>query len=205
MAEKEAPEELEVEQASTETAAESEAAETDASVDVASDDQVSQLEAELEAAKAEVAEAKDQVLRAKAEAQNMRRRAEQDVEKAHKFALEKFVNELLPVIDSLERAIDACPEGDDNAKVLREGVEMTLSMFTAAMSKFSVDVVDPEGEPFDPQHHQAMSMVENPEVEPNTVIAVMQKGYLLNGRLVRPAMVMVSKAAAGSAKIDEKA
>ncbi len=164
------------------------------------------LAAQLEEAQAALAEAKEQVLRSHAEAQNVRRRAEQDVEKAHKFALEKFTNELLPVIDSLERAVESCNSDDASVKAIREGVEMTLTLFMSTLQKFNVEPLNPEGEPFDPQLHQAMSMVENPEVEPNTVIAVMQKGYLLNGRLVRPAMVMVSKAAAGdSPKIDEQA
>ncbi|WP_417596311.1 nucleotide exchange factor GrpE [Oceanospirillum sp.] len=149
---------------------------------------------EVAALEEQLAQAKDQVLRAHADAQNARRRAEQDVEKAHKFALEKFTKELLPVIDSLERAIEAFDQNDAPA-ALREGVEMTLSMFVSTLDKFNVEPVNPQGEPFDPQFHEAMSMVPNPEVEPNTVIAVMQKGYLLNGRLVRPAMVMVSKAA----------
>ncbi|OOV86214.1 nucleotide exchange factor GrpE [Oceanospirillum linum] len=149
---------------------------------------------EVAALEEQLAQAKDQVLRAHADAQNARRRAEQDVEKAHKFALEKFTKELLPVIDSLERAIEAFDQNDAPA-ALREGVEMTLSMFISTLGKFNVEPVNPQGEPFDPQFHEAMSMVPNPEVEPNTVIAVMQKGYLLNGRLVRPAMVMVSKSA----------
>ena len=149
---------------------------------------------QVEALEAQLAEAKDQVLRAHADAQNARRRAEQDVEKAHKFALEKFTKELLPVIDSLERAIDAFDQAGADA-ALKEGVEMTLSMFVSTLEKFNVEQLNPQGEPFDPQFHEAMSMVPNPDVEPNTVIAVMQKGYLLNGRLVRPAMVMVSKAA----------
>lgn len=165
------------------------AAETDSS-----DSEVAALEEQLAEAKEQLAEAKEQVLRAHADAQNARRRAEQDVEKARKFALEKFTKELLPVIDSLERAIDAFDQAGADA-ALKEGVEMTLSMFTSTLEKFNVEQVNPQGEPFDPQFHEAMSMVPNPDVEPNTVIAVMQKGYLLNGRLVRPAMVMVSKAA----------
>lgn len=197
MAEKEAPEELEVEQAETANEVAEEATEAEL---------VSKLQDDLEAAQTALADAEEQVLRAKADAQNMRRRAEQDVAKAHKFALEKFVNELLPVIDSLERAVEACPQDNAETDPIRQGVEMTLNLFMNSVKKFSVEPIDPQGEPFDPQLHQAMSMVENPDVEPNTVIAVMQKGYLLNERLVRPAMVMVSKAASGEAgKIDEKA
>jgi len=146
----------------------------------------------------DVAEAKDAAVRAQADAQNIQRRAEQDVEKARKFALERFCSELLPVADNLERALEAAAIAaidDEIVKPIAEGVELTLKSFRDAMKKFNIEVVDPQGEPFDPQLHQAMSMVENNEMEPNTVIAVMQKGYTLNGRLVRPAMVMVSKAA----------
>ncbi len=146
----------------------------------------------------DVADAKDAAIRAQADAQNIQRRAEQDVEKARKFALERFCSELLPVADNLERALEAAAIAaidDEIVKPIAEGVELTLKSFRDAMKKFNIEVVDPQGEPFDPQLHQAMSMVENNEVEPNTVTAVMQKGYTLNGRLVRPAMVMVSKAA----------
>lgn len=132
-------------------------------------------------------------LRAQAEIQNVRRRAEQDVEKAHKFALDKFAQELLPVIDSLERTVQACSSDDEVIRPLREGAEMTLSLFISSVAKFNLDVIDPTGQPFDPELHQAMSMVEAPDAAPNTVVAVMQKGYTLNGRLVRPAMVMVAK------------
>ena len=151
-------------------------------------DQYAQLEEEL-------AQMKDIALRAQADAQNVKRRAEMDVEKARKFALESFTRELLPVVDNLERALEATEGSDERAKPIVEGVELTLKSLMDALKKFNIEPVDPQGEPFDPQLHQAMSMVENPEVEPNTVIAVMQKGYTLNARLVRPAMVMVSKAA----------
>ena len=140
-----------------------------------------------------VSTAHDEALRAQAEAQNAIRRAEQDVEKARKFALERFCNELLPVVDNLERALEAAEGDEEILKPIAEGVELTLKSFLDALQKFSIEPVSPQGEPFDPQLHQAMTMVENAEVEPNTVIAVMQKGYTLNGRLVRPAMVMVSK------------
>jgi molecular chaperone GrpE len=149
--------------------------------------------AEAEALAAQINDLKDQAMRAKAEVQNIRRRAEQDVEKAHKFALEKFAKELLPVIDGLEKAVEAEVAAGNEVTPLREGVEMTLSMFLSGVQKFNLEQVDPVGHPFDPTLHEAMSMVPNPDVEPNTVIAAMQKGYTLNGRLVRPAMVMVSK------------
>jgi molecular chaperone GrpE len=150
---------------------------------------VARLEEELTAAR-------DAVLRAQADAQNVVRRAEQDVEKARKFALERFCAELLPVVDNLERALETTAGDNEIVKPIAEGVELTLKSFQNALKKFNIEVVDPAGEPFDPQLHQAMSLVENGAVEPNTVIAVMQKGYTLNGRLVRPAMVMVSKSPA---------
>ena len=137
--------------------------------------------------------ARDAALRAQADAQNIKRRAEQDIERARKFALEQFTRELLPVADNLERALESAAGDDDVIKPIAEGVELTLKSLLDAMKKSNIEVVDPLGEPFDPNLHQAMSMVENNDVEPNSVIAVMQKGYTLNGRLVRPAMVMVSK------------
>lgn len=163
--------------------------------------EVEQLQAEIEKLQAEVADTKDQALRVQAEAQNIRRRAEADVEKAHKFGQEKFAQEVLTVLDNLERALAAAPE-DEATKAIREGVEMTHQGLVSSLAKFKVETVDPQGEAFNPEHHQAMSMVENAEVPPNTVIAVMQKGYTLHGRLLRPAMVMVSK---GAPSIDEKA
>ena len=157
------------------------------SIELNLDDVAAQLEADL-------AEAKDAALRAQADAVNVQRRAEQEVDKARKFALERFVSELLPVVDNMERALEAAGT-DEAVKPIVEGVELTQKSLIDALQKHGVETIDPMGEPFDPQIAQAMSMVENPEVEPNTVIAVMQKGYQLNGRLVRPAMVMVSKAA----------
>lgn len=152
------------------------------------------LEATIEQLEADLGEAKEAALRAQADAINVQRRAEAEVDKARKFALERFVGEMLPVADNLERALAAAGEGDAD-KAIIEGVELTLKSLVDALRKNGVESIDPMGEPFDPQTAQAMSMVENPDVEPNTVIAVMQKGYSLNGRLVRPAMVMVSKAA----------
>ncbi|GGC62007.1 nucleotide exchange factor GrpE [Marinobacter halophilus] len=162
---------------------------------------------ELEVLKAKLQEHQDQALRAQAEMQNVRRRAEIDVEKAHKFAVEKFVKELLPVADSLEKAVEST-EGQENAGELvasiREGVEMTLNLFMNSIKKFNVEQLNPVGEPFDPNRHEAMSMVPAPDAEPNSVVAVVQKGYLLNGRVVRPAMVVVAKAESAP-KIDEQA
>jgi molecular chaperone GrpE len=150
---------------------------------------------EVEALQEELAAAKDAALRAQADAINAQRRAELEIEKARKFALERFAQDILPVVDNLERALEASAgsEADGMAAVV-EGVELTLKSLVDVLTKNGITPVDPHGEPFDPQVAQAMSMIENPDVEPNTVIAVMQKGYLLKERLLRPAMVMVSKA-----------
>ena len=148
-----------------------------------------------------IAHQKDEVLRVQAEMQNLRRRTEQDVEKAHKYGQERLSTELLAVMDNLERALQVgMDREDESVKALLEGVELTLKSFVDCFRKFSIVQIDPLGEPFDPQLHQAMSMQENPNVEPNTVTAVMQKGYTLHGRVIRPAMVMVSKAPAGGAE-----
>jgi len=157
---------------------------------------------QLAGALQEVAELKEQVLRVQAEMQNVRRRAELDVEKAHKFGVEKFANEMLATVDNLERALAAAVADDEATKAIREGVEMTLSGLVAGLEKFKVESVDQVGSAFNPELHQAMAMVENPDAAPNTVIAVMQKGYTLQGRLLRPAMVVVSK---GAPQIDESA
>tara|TARA_R100001163_G_scaffold58621_1_gene46982 strand:- start:376 stop:1014 length:639 start_codon:yes stop_codon:yes gene_type:complete len=147
-----------------------------------------------EAVAAALAEQRDTVMRAQAEVQNMRRRCEVDVEKAHKFALEKFSAELVSVMDNMERAMQAVGDPqDEKVKGLFEGLELTMKEFLNILRKYDIEQLDPQGEPFDPQIHEAMSMVENPDVEPNTVINVFQKGYILNGRVIRPAMVVVSK------------
>lgn len=149
-----------------------------------------------EAVEAALAEQRDLVLRSQAEVQNMRRRCEQDVEKAHKFALERFAGELLTVVDNLERALAAVPEaGSEQVKAMQEGVELTLKGFLEVLARFNVVPIAPLGEPFDPQCHQAVATVPKPDSEPNTVLDVMQKGYSLNGRVIRPAMVVVSKGA----------
>ena len=134
----------------------------------------------------------EQLLREQAEMQNVRRRAQRDVESAHKYALEKFSGELLSVVDNLERAIDAIDESNESQKSVAEGLELTLKTFIEVLAKYNVEAVEPEGQPFDADLHQAVSTVPNKDVEPNTVINVFQKGYTLNGRLIRPAMVVVS-------------
>lgn len=156
----------------------------------------------------QLATAQDQALRAAADVQNARRRAEQEVEKAHKFALERFAGDLLPLLDSMERGLELSDKADPALKAMREGMELTLKMFTDTLGRYQIAPVDPEGEPFNPDLHQAMAMEERDSVEPNTVIRVFQKGYTLNGRLLRPAMVVVSKAASdrpAAPSIDEQA
>ena len=156
---------------------------------------IAELEAQLEAAQQASLEERERAIRAVAEMENLRRRAAQDVEKAHKFALEKFAAELLPVLDNLERAIELADKENDTLKPMIEGVELTLKSMQSGVAKFGLVALDPTNQPFDPNAHQAMSMVPSADVAPNTVIAVMQKGYELNGRVIRPAMVMVSKSA----------
>jgi len=153
----------------------------------------------LTEAEALIAGHQTEVLRLHADAQNIRRRAEQDVEKAHKYGQERLLSELLPVIDNLERALQAA--GTDNNELLtalKQGVELTLKNFVDCLRKFNVEVLDPVGEPFDPLFHQAIGMLESHTAEPDSVLSVMQKGYSLNGRVLRPAMVMVARAPAAS-------
>ncbi|WP_429153244.1 nucleotide exchange factor GrpE [Aeromonas veronii] len=155
---------------------------------------IAELEAQLETAIQKAAEERERALRTAAEMENLRRRTELDVEKAHKFALEKFANELLPVLDNLERAIELADKENEALKPMIEGVELTLKSMQSGVAKFGLVALDPTNQPFDPNAHQAMSMIPSADVAPNTVIAVMQKGYELNGRVIRPAMVMIAKA-----------
>ena len=175
----------------------------------ASEASVEDVAAKIEALEAKAEENWDHFVRTKAEMDNMRRRAERDLENAHKYALERFAQELLPVRDSLEMGVNAAQDVAADVAKLREGSEMTLRMLDSAMEKFNIKAIDPLDEPFNPELHQAMTMIEMPDKEPNTVINVLQKGYTLNERLVRPAMVVVSKAAAGEAEsgtnVDEQA
>ena len=140
----------------------------------------------------ELAKVKDQLLRTVAEMENVRRRAQRDVENAHKFAVEKLLGELLPVVDSLEKAEEVA-KTTDNANSMAEGISLSLKLFVSTLEKSGIAIVDPLGEPFDPQLHEAMAMVPNPNAEPNSVMDVMQRGYTLNGRLVRAAKVVVVK------------
>lgn len=162
------------------------------------EERIAELEKKLAAAEEKIAEQKDSVIRAAAEVQNIRSRTAKDVEMAHKFALDKFAAELLPVIDNMELALSHADHENEDLKPMIEGVELTLKAMINSVEKFGVVAIDPKDAPFDPERHQAMSMQEIPGVPANTVIAVMQKGYELNGRVIRPAMVMVSKAAANS-------
>jgi molecular chaperone GrpE len=144
------------------------------------------------------------MMRLHADAQNIRRRAEQDIEKAHKYGQERLLSELLPVIDNLERALQASGTDDNELLLaLKQGVELTLKSFVDCLRKFNVEMLDPVGEPFDPLFHQAIAMVESKTSEPESVLSVMQKGYSLNGRVLRPAMVVVARAPAAS--IDTRA
>lgn len=151
------------------------------------------LRSRLEELEQKVEGFRDQALRAQAEAENTRRRASRDVEHAHKFALEKFTAELLPVIDSLEKAVEVASDSE-SAGAIAEGVELSLKLFLSVLEKHGIEQIDPAGEPFDPQVHEAMTMVPSHHAEPNSVVEVMQRGYLLNGRVVRAAKVVVARA-----------
>ena len=151
-------------------------------------------EAEIERLQNELQLAQETALRAAADAQNTRRRAEQDVEKAHKFGQEKIVQDMVVVADNLERALASVDVNDAQFATVTEGLQLTLKSLIDGLKRHQVVQLDPKGEPFDPQFHQAMTQVPNPDLEPNTVMDVYQKGYTLHGRLVRPAMVVVSKA-----------
>ncbi|KZQ92144.1 nucleotide exchange factor GrpE [Enterobacter hormaechei] len=190
MPEGQAPEEIITEQHD-----EVEAVEPDTSAEQVDprDEKIANLEAQLvEAQNRE----RDGVLRIKAEMENLRRRTELDVEKAHKFALEKFVNELLPVIDSLDRALEVADKANPDNAAMIEGIELTLKSMLDVVRKFGVEVIADTDVPLDPNVHQAIAMVESEDVAAGNVLGVMQKGYTLNGRTIRAAMVTVAKAKA---------
>ncbi|NAX47767.1 nucleotide exchange factor GrpE [Photobacterium halotolerans] len=192
--------EEELQQAQTEAADAEPAADSaeELTLDELALSRIEELEAALAVSEAKVKEQQDSVLRARADIENMRRRTEQEIDKARKFALEKFAGELLPVIDNMERALELADKTDETLKPMLEGVELTLKTMTDTVEKFGLKAINPMGEAFNPEFHQAMSMQESAEHAPNTVMMVLQKGYELNGRVVRPAMVMVAKAAPGS-------
>ena len=151
------------------------------------------IEQQLEQAQAMIKEYWEQILRLKAEIENNRKRSVRDVENAHKYALRNFSESLLPIVDSMELAQKAAEAENASLESIIEGTELTMNMFIQVLEKHGIQELDPIGEPFDPEQHQAISMVEDESVESNTVINVMQKGFMLNDRLVRPAMVVVSK------------
>ena len=154
------------------------------------------LEQQLEAVRAEADKNRESFLLASAEAENIRKRAQNEIAQARKFAIEKFASELLSVRDSLDLAssTEINSEDADAITKMREGLELTLKQLDSVFEKFEISAIDPKGEKFNPDHHQAMAMVETGDLEPNHVVEVMQKGYLLKDRLLRPAMVVVSKA-----------
>lgn len=156
---------------------------------------IAALKAQIEVLGKQALSDKEQMMRAVAEADNSRKRAEADVARERKYALEKFVKALIPVVDSLDMALEAGKaKGEQGHDAMMQGVEATLRLFLKELTSFGVERIDPVGEVFDPNVHQAISMVPSTEVKPNCVVSVMQKGFLLNGRVVRPAMVMVAKA-----------
>jgi molecular chaperone GrpE len=165
---------------------------------------VKQLQAELAAARADAAENQDKFLRAKAETDNVRRRAEQDIAAARKYAVERFAAEVVPVRDSLDlaRSLDLQLDSASAVQKMHEGLDLTLKLMDGVFQKFGLSVIDPKGEKFDPSRHQAISMVESTEVPANHVLEVVQKGFLLHDRVLRPAMVVVAKAPAAPAGTD---
>ena len=192
-------------QTQTESADEKEQKEPEAAPEVS----VEELSKRLEQAEQKANENWDKAVRMQAEMENLKKRTQKDLESAHKFALEGFVKELLPVIDSLELGLQAAIGDSDEVQKFREGTELTLKQFESVFTKFNIDIVNPLGQPFNPELHQAMTMQPSADAEPNTVLNVFQKGYVLNGRLIRPAMVVVAKAddkpAVETPKIDEQA
>lgn len=179
----------------------------DAGVEPQEQDPVAALQSEVAALQAQLKEVQDKaradlesMARAAAEADNRRKRAEADVDKERKYGNEKLLKALLPVVDSLDLALEHTDKENEALKPVYEGISNTMDLFLKELKNFGVERLDPKGEPFDPNQHQAISMVPSGEVKPNCVLAVMQKGYLLNGRVVRPAMVMVAKALPGASE-----
>ncbi len=154
---------------------------------------IESLSEQIEALKTSAADNLDKAVRAQAELDNVRKRTTRDIENAHKYALDKFINELLPVLDSMEMGIVASVEAED-VSTLREGLELTLKMFCSSLEKSGVHPVNPQkGDKFNPDQHEAMTIQEVDGIESGTVVTTLQKGYELNGRLIRPAMVIVAK------------
>lgn len=155
---------------------------------------IAELQIELAAAEQKAQENWDKAVRTLAEMENLKKRTQKDLEDAHKYALNSFAKELLSVLDSLELGLQAATGDGDEVKKFREGSELTIKQFEAVFNKFNVVTLDPKGQTFNAEQHQAVLMQEVDNVEPNTVVNVFQKGYMLNGRLLRPAMVVVAKA-----------
>lgn len=166
---------------------------------------IEQLGEQLMLANQRAEENWDKMVRVQAEMENLRRRTEKEIGDARKFALERFAKELLVVIDSLELGIQAAAGDSSEVSKLREGSELTLKQFLAVLEKFNVQTVDPQGQKFNPELHQAMAMEPTNAAEPNTVVKVFQKGYVLNERLLRPAMVVIAQSAGDTPRLDEKA
>ncbi len=176
---------------------------------VESEISIEELQKKLAAAEKKAQENWDKAIRVRAEMENLKKRTQKDLESAHKFALENFAKELLSVIDSLELGIQAITGDSPEVVKFKEGSDLTIKQFESVFAKFNIEAINPIGQPFNPELHQAMAMQPSSEVAPNTVLNVFQKGYMLNGRLLRPAMVVVSKAddkpADDSVKVDEQA
>lgn len=190
----------EAQQEPQDTAAEQPAQAADADNAAVVDEHGEDVHALLEDARNKADEHWNQFLRLQADMENLRKRSERDIANAHKFALDKFASELLPVKDSLEMGIAAAVDGEGiGADKLLEGSDLTLKMLTSAFDKFNIKEINPLNEVFNPEYHEAMSMQERTDVGPNTVVTVVQKGYTLNDRLIRPAMVIVSRAASDAA------
>lgn len=153
-----------------------------------------QLQADLEAVHKELTEANEKFLRAKAEAENMRRRASLDVENAHKYGIEKIARELLNVVDSLEKGMETVPgNAEQQVESMRQGIELTHKLLLSILEKFNIHQIDPIGAPFDPKLHEALTAQPTADVAPNTVLSVIQKGFVIHDRVLRPARVIVAK------------
>ncbi len=155
-------------------------------------EQIAELETALKASQEKAEENWDKLLRSVAELENVKRRAEKDIADAHRYALNRFIDDLIPIVDSLEQAVLSCAEGASH-EAMRSGLELTLKMFMSSLEKFGVKLLNPMGEPFDPNLHEAMMMQESKDAAPNTVLVVVQKGYRVYDRLIRPARVVVAK------------
>ncbi|NNJ72229.1 MAG: nucleotide exchange factor GrpE [Enterobacterales bacterium] len=171
---------------------------------ILTDEDIADLKEQLSDAQSKVAEYWDQIIRANAEMENIKRRATRDVESARKYSVESFANDILPALDSLEQGAQAITE-DTAASAMKEGMELTISMLIKALEKQGMVQIDPKGEKFDPEYHEAMTMIASEEIPGDHVIDVFQKGYQLNGRVIRPARVVVSNGNQEMPSIDTKA